>query len=163
MHSLALWDKLECQPAGAMFVLSQMVARQLVAQGTGGAIVNMASSNAHMGEAGLAAYNASKAGVLLLTKTMAIELAAHNIRVNWCLAGLFFTDLTVEAGFDERFIDDYTSKIRHWAGSASRIFFGEVANVFAFLASDEASFMTGESVVVDGGQLADRVTCWKTA
>lgn len=149
-HSLTLWDRTLDVNLRSMFVLSQQVARVMVAGDSGGAIVNMASSNAHLGEEGLAAYNASKAGVLLLTKTMAIELAAHNIRVNCVSPGFIFTDLSVEAGFEEGFIDDYTAKIPLGRFGKPE----EVANVFAFLASDEASFMTGESVVVDGGQLS---------
>ena len=150
-HSLTLWDRTLNVNLRAMFVLSQIAARQMVAQGAGGAIVNMASSNAHMGEAGLAAYNASKAGVLLLTKTMAIELAPHYIRVNCVSPGFIFTDLSVEAGFEAGFLEDYARKIPLGRFGKPE----EVANVFAFLASDEASFITGESVVVDGGQLSE--------
>jgi 3-oxoacyl-[acyl-carrier protein] reductase len=111
----------------------------------------MASSNGHMGEKGLAAYNASKAGVILLTKTMAIELAQHNIRVNCVSPGFILTDLVREGGADEAFISQYTKKIP--LGRSGRP--EEVANLFAFLASDEASFITGESVIIDGGQLAE--------
>ncbi len=80
-----------------MFLLGQRAARVMVAQGKGGAIVNMASTNGHVGERGLAAYNASKAGVVLLTKTMAIELAPYNIRVNCVSPGFIPTELTLEA------------------------------------------------------------------
>ena len=150
-HTQATWDRTLAVNLKSVFLLGQAAARAMVDQGRGGAIVNMASSNGHVGERGLAAYNASKAGVVLLTKTMAIELAPHDIRVNCVSPGFIRTELVREAGMDEGSIREYVAKIplgRHGRPE-------EVANVFAFLASDEASFMAGESVVVDGGQLSE--------
>ncbi len=145
-----VWDQTLNVNLKSMFLLSQRVAREMVARGAGGAIVNMASTNGLLGERDLVAYNASKGGVILLTKTLAIELSDHNIRVNCVAPGLIRTMLAFEGGSSETFLEDYLQKIplrRHGKPS-------EVANVFAFLASDEASFVTGETVVVDGGQLA---------
>ncbi|HEX5499941.1 MAG TPA: SDR family NAD(P)-dependent oxidoreductase, partial [Thermomicrobiales bacterium] len=81
-HSLAAWNRTLAVNLTAVFQLGQLVARSMFTEDHGGAIVNMASSNGIAGERGLAAYNASKAGVILLTKTMAIELADLGIRVN---------------------------------------------------------------------------------
>lgn len=150
-HSIATWDRTLQVNLTAVFTLSQLAARLMVEQGTGGAIVNIASTNGHVGERGLAAYNASKAGVVLLTKTMAIELAPYNIRANCVSPGFILTELAREAGADEAFIREYIKKIP--LGRYGRP--EEVANVVAFLASDEASFITGESVIIDGGQLAE--------
>ncbi len=150
-QSRASWDRTLAINLTAPFLLSQLAAEVMIAQGTGGAIVNMASTNGHVGERGLAAYNASKAGVVLLTKTAAIELAEHNIRVNCVAPGWIQTDLAAEGGHDPVFVASYLEKIplRRYGQPE------EVAHLFAFLASDEASFITGESVVIDGGQLAE--------
>jgi len=131
-----------------VFLCSQVVAREMRERGSG-AIVNMASTNGILGEPGLAPYNASKAGVVLLSKTMAIELAPHNIRVNSVCPGFILTDLALEGGMSEEEIRAYTSKIP--LNRYGRV--EEVANAFAFLASDEASFITGTELVVDGGQI----------
>jgi 3-oxoacyl-[acyl-carrier protein] reductase len=150
-HSEEAWDRTLAVNLKSVFLLGQRAARAMVAQGRGGAIVNMASTNGHVGEKELAAYNASKAGVVLLTKTMAIELAAHNIRANCVAPGFIRTELVEDAGVDETFVRDYLQKIPLGRYGKPE----EVANLFAFLASDEASFITGESVVIDGGQLSE--------
>jgi 3-oxoacyl-[acyl-carrier protein] reductase len=150
-HTEADWDRTLAVNLKSMFLLGQQAARLMVAQGKGGAIVNMASTNGHVGEKRLAAYNASKAGVVLLTKTMAIELAQYNIRVNCVAPGFIQTQLAEEAWADDHFVKAYLEKIPLGRYGQPE----EVANVFAFLASDEASFITGDSVVIDGGQLSE--------
>src|SRR5258708_6294418 len=150
-HSEESWDRTLAVNLKSMFLLGQKAARVMVAQGQGGAIVNMASTNGHMGERGLAAYNASKGGVVLLTKTMAIELAEYNIRVNCVSPGFIATDLTEGGAYDGDYLKNYLDKIplRRFGKPE------EVANLYAFLASDEASFITGESAVIDGGQISE--------
>src|SRR5215217_5591947 len=139
-------DTLEINLKG-VFLCSQVVAAEMKNQESG-AIVNISSTNGILGEEGLAHYNASKVGVLLLTKTMAIELTPHNIRVNSVCPGFILTELQLESGMSEDTIQDHASLIplnRH-----GRV--EEVASAFAFLASDEAWFITGTELVVDGGQ-----------
>jgi 3-oxoacyl-[acyl-carrier protein] reductase len=125
------------------FVCSQVAARQMVKQGRGGRIVNVASNSGMFGGRGRAAYGASKAGIINLTQTMAIELAEHDILVNAVAPG------------PTRSGDHIPDK--PWPSVAARMplaRFGrpeEIAAVAAFLASDEASFVTGHTYAADGG------------
>jgi NAD(P)-dependent dehydrogenase (short-subunit alcohol dehydrogenase family) len=144
------WDRILDVNLRGQFLVAQRVARRMVRRGHGGVIVNMASTNALEGEAGYAHYNASKGGIAMLTRTMAIELGPHGIRVNALCPGKIATPLQGEAedaGYTERFVRERIPLRR--SGTTE-----EVAAAYAFLASDEASFTTGELLVVDGGQLA---------
>ncbi len=148
--TLEEWDRLlEVNLRGA-FVVAQAVARRMVARGRGGAIINMSSTNGLAGEVRYAHYNASKGGVLLLTRTMALELGKHGIRVNALCPGYIETPMS-EAIDDADFVAAYVrDKIP--LGRVGRP--EEVAAAYAFLASDDASFIHGEGLVIDGGQLA---------
>jgi NAD(P)-dependent dehydrogenase (short-subunit alcohol dehydrogenase family) len=150
----ASWDRIIATNLRSMFLVAQAVARVLVEQAAGGAIVNMSSVNGMVGEPEYAHYNASKAAVLLLTKTMAAELGVHGIRVNALCPGYIETPLNAAiAGSlgDDDFAETYAEEkvpLRR-TGMPS-----EVAAAYAFLASDDASFITGAELVVDGGQVA---------
>jgi 3-oxoacyl-[acyl-carrier protein] reductase len=126
----------------------------MVGQGNPGVILNMASTNALGGEANLAHYNASKGGVLLLTKTMAVELGRHGIRVNALCPGYIRTPLTstIEGDVDDPAYAEAYARDNIPLGRIGTA--DEVAALYAFLASDDASFIHGADVVIDGGQLA---------
>lgn len=117
----------------------------------GGAIVNTASISGTHGDYGLAAYNAAKGGVLNLTRTVALDHAREGIRTNAVCPGPIDTALTAPLIAVPALMDVYRDNIP--MGRLGRA--DEVASVVAFLASDDASYVNGAAIVVDGG-----VTCW---
>ncbi|MBI2237482.1 MAG: SDR family oxidoreductase [Actinobacteria bacterium] len=132
---------------GAFFA-SQEAARHMVEEG-GGAIVNVASIDAIAAESPQADYNVSKAGMVMMTKSFAHELGHLGIRCNAVAPGLTLTPMVEQDVADDVFRRDYLRQIpMRRAGRP-----GEQAAVVLFLASEEASFVNGETVVVDGGQL----------
>ncbi|WP_409192188.1 SDR family NAD(P)-dependent oxidoreductase [Bradyrhizobium sp. RDM4] len=134
---------------GAFFGV-QAAARQMIAQGRGGVIINMSSVNALLAIPTLATYAISKGGMKQLTSVAAVALAPHNIRVVAVGPGTILTDMVASA--------IYTSEdARRNVLSRTPIGRGgepsEVASVVAFLASDDASYITGQTIYPDGGRL----------
>ena len=124
----------------------------------GGVIVNTASISGLGGAAGLAAYNAAKGGVVNYTRTLAIDHAQDGIRVNAVCPGLIETNLSRGLISHQKLMDAYRERIP--MGRAGRA--EEVASVVCFLASDEASYVTGTTLVVDGGITAGTGQPWFT-
>jgi 3-oxoacyl-[acyl-carrier protein] reductase len=132
-----------------MFFVAQAVSRKMVSR-KAGVIINMSSKNGLDGEFGYAHYNASKGGAVMLTKTMALELAHLGIRVNAVCPGYISTPMS-QAIDDPAFIATFVDRLIP-LNRTGRI--EEIPPLFLFLASDEASFITGQTFVIDGGQLA---------
>lgn len=135
----------------AMFLLSQRISIRMINQGIQGSIVNMASKNGLAGSSMLAHYNASKGGVNLLTQSMAVDLATYGIRVNAVAPG--FIDTPLDRELKEKESQSLVLTNRTPMRRLGTI--EETANAFLFLASDEASYITGTTLVVDGGHLAN--------
>ena len=148
--TLEHWDEVLDINLRGMFLVAQGVARRMVASERAGSVVLMSSTNAFEGEAGYAHYNASKAAITMLARTMAVELGPRGIRVNALCPGKILTPLQAEAE-DPAYTASYVRR-RIPLGRSGTV--EEVAAAYAFLASDEATFITGEMLVVDGGQLA---------
>ena len=134
-----------------VFLAGQCAARQMVKQGGGGAIVNMSSVNAVLAIPNQVPYVVSKGAINQLTKVMALSLAPHGIRVNAIGPGTILTDLAKKAVLGNR---EAERKILSRTPIGRMGEPDEIANVAVFLASDEASYVTGQTVYADGGRLA---------
>ena len=140
------WRRLFAVNVDGAFLCSRAAVRHMEAD-RGGALLNVASVFATTGVPGFSAYAATKAALLGLTTTLAVELAPRNVRVNALLPGHFATDMTSQA-----LADDVTRGRMVRAIPAGRV--GqpdEVGAIARFLLSDAATFVTGASIVVDGG------------
>ena len=144
------WKWVQSVIMDGTMLCSQQAARRMVAQGDGGAIVNTASSTGHRGKSGFLAYSASKGAVLQMTRSMAIQLAPYNIRVNSITptqTGL--TRSTTPGGSSApRSAKPKNIPLGRWGEPADQ------AQAVLFLASPNSSFITGENINVDGGLLA---------
>jgi NAD(P)-dependent dehydrogenase (short-subunit alcohol dehydrogenase family) len=147
--SYETWQRTLTVNLTGAFLCGQRVAHTMVERGDGGRIVNVASINSFAAEKGAASYVASKGGIALLTRAMAVDLAPYGILVNAIAPGPIRTETTA-ALFDE---EPYRRGIENGVPIGRAGTPAEVAAVAAFLASDDASFVNGTTVVVDGGFL----------
>ena len=141
------WNRVLAVNLTGVFYVAQTAARQMV-EAQGGVILNTASTNGRFGYPYYADYNASKAGVIALTQSMALELAPR-VRVNAVAPGYVLTPMQ-RAEYSESELQAVNRKIplgRHAKPE-------EIAALFAFLASDDAAFITGHVYTVDGGETA---------
>jgi NAD(P)-dependent dehydrogenase (short-subunit alcohol dehydrogenase family) len=149
----AEWDRVLDINLKGTFLVSKHVVRQMQSQGSG-SIVNLASIEGLEGMESQAAYNASKGGVVLLTRNMAIDYGPVGVRVNCLCPGYIETPMT--ALLKEQGLEDVRDRFvaLHMLQRAGQP--EEVAAAALFLVSDDASFVTGHSLVVDGGFTAGR-------
>lgn len=140
------WDRIQAVNIRAMFRLTRSAIPHLVASGHG-RIINTASVMAQGTDFGLAAYCASKAGVVGLTRTLALELGRRGVTANAIMPGAIVTGMT-KRSFDDAAIAEV------WEKKAALKRLGQpidIARVALFLASDDAGFVTGQAIAVDGG------------
>lgn len=150
------WEKTLAVNLSGIFHTVQAGAQRMRKRGKPGAIVLTASTNSYDGEADLLAYNASKAGVLGILHTSANELGPYGIRINAVCPGLIRTPLTAKSFENPELLADYFRQIPLGRGGEPE----EVAQAVLFLASDSASFITGATLFVDGGQMATKYGTW---
>jgi meso-butanediol dehydrogenase/(S,S)-butanediol dehydrogenase/diacetyl reductase len=141
------WEKVVRVDLFGVFYVGQQTARRMLAD-SGGVIINMGSTNGMVGQPFYADYNAAKAGVIELSRTMAVELAP-TIRVNAVCPGYVLTPMQ-KAEYTPEMMTELNNKIplkRHALPE-------EIAALFAFLASGEAPYISGQPIVIDGGEIA---------
>jgi len=144
------WDKILTNNLKSCFLCSQAAAKQMIRQGEGGRIVNISSIHAELSEPSAGAYTAAKGGMEAFSRTLATELAPHKITVNCIRPGATYTELTVPM---------YTDAVKK--ALFTRIPLKEIAEAswiadgIAFLASERARYITGQTLTIDGGYIMD--------
>jgi NAD(P)-dependent dehydrogenase (short-subunit alcohol dehydrogenase family) len=151
-YPLSGWDRVFDVNVRGLFYLSQQVARHMKESG-GGSIIHVGSISAWRGDSDedqpVIAYNASKGAVASLTIDMAVKLASHGIRVNSIAPGPFMTDMMSHISSDEEKLAAYNAG-RPLGRSGEE---DDIKGAAVFLASDASAYMTGQTLVVDGGTL----------
>ncbi len=142
------WSRVLDTNLSAVWRVGQVAARQMVTQKTGGAIVNIASVLGLMVQHGQANYSASKAGVIQLTKTMALELGRKGVRVNALAPGYFATEMNREFLHSERGQEYIANLLPQRAGNLT-----ELDGALLLLAGDAGSYINGSTLIVDGGTI----------
>ncbi len=145
------WDKVIKANLRSVFLCTQAAAQQMIAQGTGGAIVNVSSIEAENPAPLHSHYNAAKGGVLMHTRAAAFELGPHGIRVNAVAPGLIWSE-----GLEQAWPDG----VERWKRAAPLTRLGlpdDVADACLFLASPAARWITGANLVVDGGVMTKQI------
>jgi NAD(P)-dependent dehydrogenase (short-subunit alcohol dehydrogenase family) len=146
---VAEWDRVLSVNLKGAFLCSQAVARAMVQAGRGGKIINITSVNSEIAAPGISHYCASKGGLRMLTKVLAIELAPHKINVNAVGPGIIDTNLTVRSMNDPDRLR-YLMEQVPWRRVGQP---EDVAEAVLFLASERADYITGSTLWVDGGWL----------
>lgn len=152
--TLEHWRHVMAVNVDAVFFICQAVAKRMIADGIKGRVINVSSTNGFVAEAGLAHYNAAKGGVELLTQSLAIEFGAHGITVNTIAPGIIETEIAGDFNVDPALFDSCREHIplEHRLGRID-----ECVGAAVFLASDAASYMTGQHLIIDGGLLCEQM------
>jgi NAD(P)-dependent dehydrogenase (short-subunit alcohol dehydrogenase family) len=153
------WERVIAVDLRAVFFLTQMVSRRMLAQSpAGGSIVNISSVHSQAGLPGAGPYEAAKAGVVGMSRSIAVELARQNIRVNTLSPGLrdtqIWQDILAAAPDVDRCREYWNSNIPIGRVIAPE----EVAEICAFLLSDRSGCMTGTNVIADGGMTSQLIS-----
>ena len=145
--SVEEWESLMNVNLSGTFFMSQSFGKKLIQQGEGGCIINIGSTHGHVGFKGASAYGIAKAGVIHLSKVLAIEWAEHNIRVNTISPGSTMTESRAESFSDPIRKEELLSRIPLGRFCTP----DEVANAVLYLADPKSSYVTGQTILLDGG------------
>lgn len=154
-YDLEAFDRVINVNLRGVFLAIQRAAKSMIANGIEGAIVNMSSINAQVAIPSIPAYCASKGGVMQLTKAAALALAPHNIRVNAVGPGSIDTEMMAGVNANPEAMKMVMSRTPLQRIGSPR----EIGDVVAFLAGRKASYVTGETIYVDGGRIGMNYTC----
>ncbi|MGA8529374.1 MAG: glucose 1-dehydrogenase [Acidobacteriaceae bacterium] len=148
-YPLEEWQKIVAVNLTGAFLCSQGAARQMIAQGGGGRIINISSIHEDLAFPLNAPYCATKGGIRMLMRTIAVELAPHKITVNNIGPGAIFTPIDKDVESDPKLNDRILAEIpmRRWGKPE------EVAQLAVYLASEDAAYVTGSTHFIDGGML----------
>jgi glucose 1-dehydrogenase len=148
-YPLDEWQKIMAVNLTGPFLCSQAAARQMIKQGNGGRIINISSVHEDLPLLTNAPYCASKGGLRMLMRTIAVELAKHKITVNNIGPGAIYTPIDADVEADKTMNDAILAEIPlgRWGQP------DEIGNMALYLASDDASYITGSTFFVDGGML----------
>jgi glucose 1-dehydrogenase len=148
-YPLEEWQKIVAVNLTGPFLCSQAAARQMIAQGIGGRIINISSIHEDLPMPTNAPYCASKGGLRMLMRTIAVELAPHQITVNNIGPGAIYTPIDKDVEMNARLNDQILAEIPlgRWGKPE------EVAQLAVYLASDDAAYVTGSTHFIDGGML----------
>ena len=152
--SFADWSAVVATHLNGFFLCASQAVPRMVSRGKGGAIVSVASTAAFVGLPGRGAYCAAKAGILGLTRALALEVASVNIRVNAVAPGFTRTKF-IEKGLADGSLQEDWMVARVPMHRLART--EEIANGVRFLAGDESSYMTGQTLVLDGGWIVQGI------
>ncbi len=148
-YPLDEWNKIMAVNLTGTFLCAQAAAKQMIAQGNGGRIINISSIHEDLPMPTNAPYCASKGGMRMLMRTIAVELAPHKITVNNIGPGAVYTPIDKDVESDKKLNDEILAEIPigRWGTPE------DIGNMAVFLASDDASYVTGSTHFVDGGML----------
>ena len=148
-YPLEEWQKIMAVNLTGPFLCSQAAARQMILQGAGGRIINISSIHEDLPMVQNAAYSTSKGGLRMLMRTIAVELAPHQITVNNIGPGAIYTQIDKDVEMDAKLNDQILAEIPlgRWGKPE------EVAQLAVYLASDDATYVTGSTHFIDGGML----------
>ena len=148
-YPLEEWQKIIAVNLTGTFLCSQAAARQMITQGSGGRIINISSIHEDLAFPLNAPYSATKGGIRMLMRTIAVELAPHQITVNNIGPGAIYTPIDKDVEMDAKLNDQILAEIPlgRWGKPE------EVAKLAVYLASDDAAYITGSTHFIDGGML----------